>query len=70
VKQLVAIVLTPVLAIAGGTWWLARNMATKDELRLITTDVASLKSELSLVRVDVAGLKDRGERREPTAKNL
>lgn len=57
-----AIVLTPVLAISGGTWWLATHMATKDDLKVLDTKVQSLDTKLQVLTVDVAVLKDRTER--------
>ncbi len=65
VRQLIAIIVAVVVTPVAGTWWLATHMATKEELRPITTDVAALKSDISLVRVDVAVLKDRTERKAP-----
>jgi hypothetical protein len=40
----------------AGMWWFCRNVATKDDLKEMRSDVGQLK-------VDVAVLKDRGLRK-------
>jgi hypothetical protein len=46
---------TPAVMLAG-MWWFCRNVATKDDLKEMRSDVGQLK-------VDVAVLKDRGLRK-------